>query len=117
MAYNSIEYIQQPLTDAAPVTYTINPNSLQYGRHKVSVRIIDGIGDPVTSGITGTIAIAVRGIGSDGFEPGAATLDISGTDRSFVPILDNINAIRLTASNMVAGHSAIVTIASSGSDI
>ena len=117
MAYNSVQYLQQPLVNDTPQTFAIDGNSLQYGRHKISVRLIDSIGDPVTTGISGTISLSVRGFGADTFDASSASLALTSGERTFVPILDNIDAVQLEASGLSAGHSAIATITSSGSDV
>lgn len=117
MAYNVEQYLHQPLTEGNTETYTIAPSSLQYGRHKLSVKVIDGIGDDVSGSVSGELTVLVRGIGADRFEEGSGMLDLSTGARSFEPILDNINAIQLSASGLSSSNSVIVTIASSGSDL
>lgn len=118
MAYFSQRFNSQLLINDAQQTLNIDAMAQRYGRHKIAVSIFTLAGDPVDSGdVTGSITGGASGIGADTFDAFEAPLDLAGGNRSFVPILDNIDQIQLTASGMDAGHYALVTITSSGSDI
>lgn len=82
--------------------------------HEIAVSILDATGNPVTTGITGTLSGAALKRGADHQEAFIEILNLANDERSWDPELSRVAAFFFEDQGLNAGYQYLITVNSWG---